>query len=207
MHLAAFALTELVLSLTPGPAVLLVVSQAVTSGFRASARGALGIITGNAIYFALSALGLGALLVASETLFNIIRLVGAAYLGWLGIRLLLTRPDSLTRLDTVPIPQPSRDRRCFSQGLLTQITNPKALLFFTALLPQFVDTTEGALAVQFVALAVVSICVELPVLLAYGWLAERGRQHVSSRWATLGERAAGTLLIGTGLNLALRQSA
>ena len=91
MPLVAFALTEFVLSLTPGPAVLLVISQAVTGGFRASARGALGIISGNAFYFGLSALGVGALLVASEPLFQLIRILGALYLVWIGIRLIVGR--------------------------------------------------------------------------------------------------------------------
>jgi homoserine/homoserine lactone efflux protein len=200
MHLAAFALTELVLSLTPGPAVLLVVSQAVTSGFRASVRGALGIIAGNAIYFGLSALGLSALLIASEGLFNLIRIAGAAYLGYIGLRLVLSRPETST---SQPV---TRGGACFRQGLLTQLLNPKALLFFTALLPQFVVSDQGTLAAQFAALAVISICVELPVLLAFGWLADRGRQRVSPRWAALGERTAGAILIGTGLNLAFRQA-
>jgi homoserine/homoserine lactone efflux protein len=85
--LLVFAITESLLCLTPGPAVLLVVSQSVRSGFKSSLRGTAGILTGNALYFALSALGLGALLMSSAGLFQIIKWVGVAYLIvelWLG---------------------------------------------------------------------------------------------------------------------------
>jgi homoserine/homoserine lactone efflux protein len=201
MSLVAFALTELVLSLTPGPAVLLVISQSVTAGFRASARGALGIISGNAIYFGLSALGVGALLVASEPLFQLIRILGALYLVWIGIRLIMG--------DHAPVEaqaKPSaRTRSFFVQGLWTQLLNPKALLFFTALLPQFIVPEQGAFAVQLFTLAVVSVTVELPVLLVYGWVADRGRQRLSPRLSLLGGRAAGALLVGTGVSLVFRQ--
>ena len=96
-------------------------------------------------------------------------------------------------------------RSFFVQGLWTQLLNPKALLFFTALLPQFIAPEQGALAVQFLTLAVVSITVELPVLLLYGWLADRGRQRLSPRLTLLGGRAAGALLVGTGVSLVFRQ--
>jgi homoserine/homoserine lactone efflux protein len=84
--LLVFAMTEFLLSQTPGPAVLLVVSHGMKVGFRPSLRGTLGVLAGNAIYFVLSALGLGALLLASATLFQAIRWLGAAYLVFIGLR-------------------------------------------------------------------------------------------------------------------------
>jgi threonine/homoserine/homoserine lactone efflux protein len=84
MSLVLFASTEFLLSLSPGPAVLLVMSQALRSGAKASLLGALGIITGNAVYFAISALGLGAILIASDVLFYLIKWTGATYLVYLG---------------------------------------------------------------------------------------------------------------------------
>src|SRR5688572_24138007 len=89
--LAVFTITEFLLCLTPGPAILLVVSQGMRSGFSSSLRGAAGILTGNTIYFVLSAFGLGALLMASSTLFQIIKWAGAGYLVIIGLKMLLSK--------------------------------------------------------------------------------------------------------------------
>jgi len=198
--LAIFTITEFILCLTPGPAVLLVISQGMKSGFSSSLRGAIGILTGNTIYFILSALGLGALLMASATLFNIIKWGGAAYLIVMGLMMLLAkrrRADEKPALD-----QPKRSVRLFSEGLLTQLSNPKAIVFFTALLPQFVSAGGNVIA-QFVVLGVISIIVELLVLSTYGWAAERGSTLImSERLSSLTDRVAGTFLIGAGLSLA-----
>lgn len=197
-----FAITEFLLSLTPGPAVLLVISQGMRYGFAPSIRGALGILSGNAIYFVLSALGLGAILIASATLFLAIKWLGAAYLIYLGVKMLLTR-GGVEERDTPAIAISRRAMQLFSQGLLTQLANPKALVFFTALLPQFVSAS-GNVFEQFLCLGVVSIAVEGPVLLAYGWLAERGQRRLpSGRLAALPDRVAGGFLIGAGVGLAL----
>ena len=89
--LFTFALTEFLMSLSPGPAVLLVMSQGLKNGFRGSWLGTLGIETGNIIYFTVSALGLGAVFVASQTAFNVIRIVGVVYLVVTGFRMLIQR--------------------------------------------------------------------------------------------------------------------
>ena len=86
------------------------------------------------------------------------------------------------------------------QGLVTQLANPKAIVFFTALLPQFIDATQP-IAIQFIVLGVISILVELPVLLLYGWAADRGRARYG-RHAPLIERLAGACLIAAGVKLA-----
>lgn len=196
-----FTVTEFLLSLTPGPAVLLVVSQGMKYGFTASVRGALGILAGNAIYFALSALGLGALLLASARLFMVIKWAGVAYLVFVGLKMLLSRGGEGGAEGGRAV-APKRSIKLFSQGLLTQLSNPKALVFFTALLPQFVSPVGGVFE-QFLVLGVVSISVECPVLLAYGWLAERGQRLVpKGRLSTLPDRVAGAFLVGAGLGLA-----
>jgi len=117
--LLVFAITEFLLCLTPGPAVLLVLSQSVRSGFKSSLRGTAGILIGNAIYFALSALGLGALLVSSVTLFQTIKWVGAAYLVFIGLKMLLGKKN-LTSSDQLAT-EPKRSVRLFSEGLVTQL--------------------------------------------------------------------------------------
>ena len=196
-HLLLFAATELLLSMTPGPAVLLVVSQGMRRGFASSRRGAAGILTGNAIYFALSAAGLGALLIASKRVFDILQIAGAAYLVLIGLKMMLMPTRAETPLDD------STTRRLdssFTQGLITQLANPKAIVFFTALLPQFVDPAQP-MTMQFVILGVVSIVVELPVLLLYGLAADRGRA-VYGKHARLIERSSGACLVVAGAKLA-----
>jgi homoserine/homoserine lactone efflux protein len=195
-QLLLFAATELLLSMSPGPAVLLVVSQGIRRGFRSSTRGAAGILTGNAIYFALSAAGLGALLLASKRVFDVLQLAGAAYLVLLGLKMMI-RPG---RVDEDRAAATDREAGAFVQGLFTQLANPKAIVFFTALLPQFVDPTRDV-AMQFVVLGVISIAVELPVLLLYGFAADRGRARYGKH-APLFERLAGACLIAAGAKLA-----
>jgi threonine/homoserine/homoserine lactone efflux protein len=194
-NLLLFAATELLLSMTPGPAVLLVVSQGMRRGFRSSRRGAAGILTGNAIYFALSAAGLGALLVASKRVFDVLQIAGAAYLVLLGLKMLVWPNRQADESTSLP-----GDSGSFMQGLLTQLANPKAIVFFTALLPQFVDPTQP-MTMQFVILGVISIVLELPVLLLYGFAADRGRARYG-RHAALFERLAGACILAAGAKLA-----
>jgi homoserine/homoserine lactone efflux protein len=202
-HLLLFAATELLLSMTPGPAVLLVVSLGMRRGFASSRRGAAGILTGNAIYFALSAAGLGALLIASKHVFDILQIAGAAYLILLGLKMAVipSRPaDESTSRPGALDDSTTRRLDSFFQGLITQLANPKALVFFTALLPQFVDSSKP-MTIQFVILGVISILVELPVLLAYGFAADRGRA-VYGKHAPLIERLSGACLVAAGARLA-----
>ena len=182
--------------MTPGPAVLLVISQGMRRGFRNSRRGAAGILTGNAIYFALSAAGLGALLVASKQVFDVLQIAGAAYLVLLGLKMIAwpSRPVD----EEAPVED--RGAGSFVQGLVTQLANPKAIVFFTALLPQFIDPTRP-MTMQVVILGVISIVLELPVLLLYGYAADRGRARYG-RHAALFERLAGACLVAAGAKLA-----
>lgn len=198
--LLIFAITEFLLSMTPGPAVFLVISQGIKFGFASSIRGTLGILTGNAIYFALSAAGLGALLIASATLFEIIRWVGVAYLVYVGFSMLISKGEAQAVADKAVSPR--RSLKLFSQGLITQLSNPKAIVFFTALLPQFV-TPGSHVFQQFVVLGVTSIAVEFPVLLVYGFVAERGISLLpKGRLSAVPDRVAGAFLIGAGVGLA-----
>jgi homoserine/homoserine lactone efflux protein len=192
-NLFFFAAMEIVLCFTPGPAVLLVVSQAMKRGFRKSLRGALGILTANAIYFALSAAGLGALLIASRTVFEIIKWLGAGYLVFLGLKMIVTR-------STEPLVNEIPRDDSFRQALFVQLANPKAVVFFTALLPQFIDP-RGPVTLQFLTLGVISTVIEFPVLALYGFAADRGRAIYArhTRWV---ERIAGGCLVAAGVKLA-----
>jgi threonine/homoserine/homoserine lactone efflux protein len=195
-----------VLCLTPGPAVLLVLATALRRGPAASAASTLGILSANVIYFAISATGLGALLLRSYHIFFLIKWAGAAYLIYLGVKALLSRSDAWSNPEIVAAANRS-SRRLLVDGLLLQLSNPKAIVFFAALLPQFIDP-KGDLVVQVVVLAITSVVIESVVLLGYGLAAGRAmavaRQPRYTRWTN---RISGVLLIGAGTGLAgLRRS-
>lgn len=194
-----FIATEFFLALYPGPAVLLVISQGVKYGGKSSLLGTTGIITGNAIYFSASAIGLGGILIASEELFLVIKYIGAIYLLYLGIKmiyksLIRNKSNQEERILT-------SKQKLYREGLLTQLANPKAILFFAALLPQFIDTHKG-MAYQFVILGIISVMIEYPILATYGWLAGKGADWIKeSQYAKWIDRVAGSLLIGAGIKL------
>jgi homoserine/homoserine lactone efflux protein len=197
---AIFAGTEALLCLTPGPAVLFVVSHGLARGGRAALWANAGIIAGNSFYFFLSALGLSALLLASHRVFTVLQ-YGGAYLVYLGVQtmrgegLALLR-DSTTRSET-------EGWRTFSRGFALQVANPKALLFFAALLPQFIST-RAAIAPQMIVLATTSQSIELCTLTGYGYLAARAAHAAKEpRFVRLTNRVSGGLLMAAGVGLGL----
>ena len=195
-----FCLTEAVLCLTPGPAVLLVVSMALTRGSSAGFGASLGILAANGIYFAISATSLGALLLASAELFTVVKWAGAAYLIWTGARMLFAsnRPEA----DHDGEQARPRSLNAFSYGVLTQGANPKALIFFSAILPQFVDP-HGAIGWQMLILGLSSMVIELGVLGLYVILSQRARGLSGNRrLAGPLTRVGGALLVGAGARLA-----
>lgn len=176
-----FLVMEIALSLSPGPAVFYVVSQGARGALRRSAPAALGIIAANAIYFSLSATSLGAIIAASARFFAIAKWVGAAYLIYLGVKALRSAGSSHAVDLGVSLPAEKGDRRRVFLGALTlQLANPKALLFFLALLPQFIDPTR-AVVPQMLILAATSMLPEFCILVGYGWLAHRAL-HVSAKF-------------------------
>jgi threonine/homoserine/homoserine lactone efflux protein len=188
-----FVVTEIILCLTPGPAVLLVVSQAMRHGFGKAMRSLLGILAANTFYFVLAATSLGAMLVASHRLFFAIKWLGAAYLVVLGIQAL-----------RAPAPQVATDAtppRAFLHGLALQLSNPKMLLFFTAILPQFI-VPNAPIMLQMLILSLTSLAVEAVVLTSYALLAGRAASAGHSRFARVTHRLSGGLLIAAGLGLA-----
>jgi homoserine/homoserine lactone efflux protein len=198
--LLIFIAVQVLVALSPGPAVLLMVSQGMQHGPRAAILGACGIQSGNICYFILSAAGLGALLLASSWIFDALRLAGAAYLMWLGASMVLQSGKAATT-GTQP---PQTDRhRLFLQGMFTQLANPKALVYFTALLPQFIDP-RGDMASQCAVIGILTVIIELPICIAYAWLGHKGSGILGggpgSRWFG---RAMGGFLIAAGIRLAM----
>jgi homoserine/homoserine lactone efflux protein len=201
----AFAILETVLCFTPGPAVLLVLSQALSRGTGKAVFSILGIIGANSVYFLLSATGVGAILLASYDLFFAIKWIGVAYLVWLGFNeifgtpsLSVTRPETDSRADAW---------RMFRKGFILQMSNPKALVFFTALVPQFLNP-HAPIALQVAILAGTSVIIEFAVQLSYAALAGRF-SHLAARpnFAKLTNRVAGSLLIAAGVGMAAMKKA
>lgn len=197
----AFCVTEAVLCFTPGPAVLLVVSVALARGAGGGMRAGLGILAANTLYFVLSALGIGAAIVASHELFTVIQWAGAAYLIYLGVRMIFPR-----RADGPASAEPRLlQGRGFRRGFIVQSANPKTLVFFTALLPQFLDPS-GALVFQVAVLGVSSVVIELLALAVYALAASRARALAGGAWVARIERVGGGFLVAAGLRLAFVSS-
>jgi homoserine/homoserine lactone efflux protein len=198
-----FATTELVLCLTPGPAVLFVLSSALRCGARASLAANAGILAANALYFLLSATSVGALLIANEHLFFAAKWIGAAYLIYLGLSSIFGRAAILA-LDRRGA---ARTGRLFADGFLVQASNPMALVFFSALLPQFLNARRPV-AAQVAILGATSVLIEFFVLLGYGIAAGRASTlALQPRYATLANRIAGALLVAAGTGLATLRGA
>jgi threonine/homoserine/homoserine lactone efflux protein len=191
-----FCVTETVLCLMPGPAVLLVLSTAAGRGARAGLGAALGILAANTVYFALSATGVVAAHAASRDLFVAIQWVGAAYLIWIGLRML--RPHHTHRTSTEPVVL----THPFVRGFVVQIANPKAVVFFAALLPQFINPAIPVPG-QILILGATSLAIELSVLGGYAHAAVHARNLVGVRVAGALHWLGGGLLIALGVRLAI----
>jgi homoserine/homoserine lactone efflux protein len=191
-----FAVVAVCVSLVPGPAVIAVVSSAVRGGFRSSLAANAGVLVGDAAFVAAASAGLGALLVASHPLFVAVKWLGIAYLAYLGVRALLDRGTAYA------FDASGRERRAFRLGLTTQLANPKVILFFGALLPQFVDASHPA-APQFALLGATFIVSDALVFAAYGALAHRARVLLRTpRAARVTSRVTGAVMIGAAARLA-----
>ena len=199
--LLLFMSAALALNVTPGPDMLYVAGRGAADGRAAGIAAALGIGAGTLVHIAVVALGLAALLAAVPLAYAVVRLTGAAYLVWLGVKA-LRRPAGGD--PTVALAPGSR-WSAFRQGALTNILNPKVALFFLAFLPQFVDGARGSAAVQVIALGLLfdvsGTVVNLAVALGASGAARRLRTR--GRTAALLQRATGVLFIALGLRLAL----
>ncbi len=195
-----FAATEAALSLSPGPAVMLVVACGLSHGWRRSLYATLGILSANALYFALSATGIGSLIAASHDLFTVVRWIGAGYLVYLGLMAIFGKPSPLTISSLAG--RPSGGAAIFRSAVLLQMANPKSLLMFVAILPQFIDPGEP-IGVQMAILAATSIVPEFFILLGYGVLASRASAWATQpRYARITDRVAGSLVLVAGILVA-----
>ena len=180
-----FLVMETALSLSPGPAVFYTVSQGVRGALRRTLPAASGILTANGIYFALSATSLGAIIAASARFFTFAKWAGAAYLIYLGLKALRSAHSMHSVALNGNPDETRRDLHGVYLGALTlQLANPKALLFFLALLPQFIDPAMPVVP-QMLILAATSMVPEFCILTGYGWLAHRA-VHATAKFGVTG---------------------
>jgi threonine/homoserine/homoserine lactone efflux protein len=203
-HLPEFLLTVYVLILIPGPSVLFVVSRGVALGRRAALATVLGNASGFALQLTLVSVGVGAIVARSEAVFTVLKLCGAAYLIFLGIRNIRDRKALAEVFGTGPV-APKTLGRIMREGFYVGATNPKGIIIFTAVLPQFIDRSAGHVTVQLVLLG--TICIVIALLSDGAWALAAGTARAwlgrSSRrleWLTAG---GGVTLIGLGVGLAV----
>lgn len=200
LSLVTFALMALAVVVTPGPTVLLALSNGTRFGFGRAGYGILGAAVSDLVLITAAALGLGVLLSTSALLFSVVKWIGVAYLVWIGIQMLrssggLGEGPSTERLRAEPL-------AIFRKSLLVAVSNPKGYLFFAAFLPQFVDPSAPLIG-QYLVLALVFVAVDIAAMAAYAGLGARAMQMLSGRGATGIDRTCGGLLVAMGAGLAL----
>ena len=204
-HFAEFLLTVYVLILIPGPSVLFVVSRGVALGRRAALATVLGNASGFALQLTLVSLGVGAIVARSDAVFTALKLIGAAYLVFLGIRNIRDRRELARVFGGPDAGAPKPLGRIVREGFFVGATNPKGIIIFTAVLPQFIDRSAGHVTVQLVLLG--TICIAIALLSDGAWAVASGtarewlgRSERRLQWLTAG---GGVTLIGLGIGLAL----
>lgn len=192
----AFALASAALLAIPGPTVIVVASYALAKGRSSAWATVPGVTLGDFTAMTVSVLGAGAILAASATLFTALKLLGAAYLVWLGIQLWRADPSPEAMTGTTAAPQ---RRRMFWNAYIVTALNPKSIVFFIAFVPQFVDPTRP-LALQFIILETTFLFLAAVNVAVWALLIERVRgrfQRPSTLRAV--NRIGGSFLIGAGL--------
>jgi threonine/homoserine/homoserine lactone efflux protein len=199
-----FIVAALVLLVTPGPAVVYIVTRSIDQGRRAGLMSVIGVAVGSMIHVTAAALGLSVLLASSAVAFNSVRYVGAAYLIFLGVRKFTTRE----KLSQASKTEPRGATRIFFQGILVNTLNPKTALFFLAFLPQFVKVSRGGVATQIFFLGatftLLGICSDGTWALLASTVGLRLKQ--SLRFLRLQRYFAGTVYVGMGLATAFSGS-
>jgi len=200
--LPLFVVAGLLLNLTPGADLLYVAGNTATGGRRAGMLAALGLGAGCLVHVTLAALGLSALLAASDLAFTLVKWVGAAYLVWMGVGMLRSRGTAAST------PSAIDPRRVFWRGVLTNALNPKVALFFLAFLPQFIAPQGTHPALAFALLGLVFTVNGTLVTLAMAWLGSLAKERLAGN-ANVGQlgvwlqRAAGAMFVVLGVKLAV----
>jgi threonine/homoserine/homoserine lactone efflux protein len=202
-QVAAFAAAALVLIVIPGPGVLFVIGRALAHGRRTALLSVAGHAAGNWVVAVCVALGVGTVVESSAAVFTAVRLAGAAYLVWLGVQAFRDRGSLAGVLEGAAAPR--GDVRAAREGLVVGVTNPKAVILFVAVLPQFVDRQAGHVPAQMLILSAISIAIGLASDSCWGLAASIVRSWFARSPRRLGlvGGAGGLAMVGLGLTLAL----
>jgi homoserine/homoserine lactone efflux protein len=198
--LLLFLVTTFVVVMSPGPAALAVTAESASNGFKRSAFVIIGIASANVVFFILSATGIAALIIASHTLFAVIKWIGVGYLLYLGFTAIFSEAGPLSI-------KPSSEKlgsryKVFLRGFILELSNPKALLYFSALLPQFIDVSQPVVS-QFVVLCLITLLLDLVCYSLYGYLGFKSvSAGIKPAIIKLINRSAGAMLIFAGLKMA-----
>jgi threonine/homoserine/homoserine lactone efflux protein len=203
-NLLLFASIIIVLALTPGPDVIYITTRGMAQGRKAALLSTVGVCIGYLVYTLLAALGLSAVLQASALAFNIVRYVGAIYLVYLGIRSPLSKAGGPRASGEVKAAPPSRLLR---QGILTSMLNPKGILVFAALLPQFVNAHLGSVPWQMTAFGHTFTLICLGIYGGYACLSGILGEKLATqpRFASVLEYLTASVLVGLGARLLFLQ--
>ena len=186
-----FFMTTFVVVFSPGPAALTVASQGSGNGFLYALFGIFGVATANVVYFALSATSIASLIIASNLLFTVIKWVGIIYLIYLGLSAILSRSGG------IKITKGPREKRrtLFAKGFIVEFANPKALLYFAAILPQFLDISQP-IAPQILIMGAITVVLDITVYSIYAYLGSAlSKSGVKSRVIKTLNSLAGSALL------------
>lgn len=198
-HFFLFLGAALVLAITPGPGIFYVLARTLAGGRREGIESALGTFFGGLFHVFAAALGISAVLAASAVAFHTVKYAGAAYLIWLGIRMIRTRNEEM------PDETAGRAQGSFRQGVLTEALNPKTALFFLSFIPQFIATARGHVFLQFIVLGATSVVLNTIADLVVVYMAEPLQRKLkgSARFRRRQRVASGLGMIGLGAYVAL----
>ena len=201
-NLWLFVASGILLNLTPGQDTLYILGRSIAQGRRAGVLSVLGIVTGSFVHTVAAAFGLSAILATSARAFDFVKWMGAAYLTYLGIRMVLQRSDSTERPNDFDQESPWAIYRA---GFLTNLLNPKVALFFMAFLPQFVAPSTDSRIGAFLFLGALFMTTGTVWCLVLAWFgsAMSGRLRNNPSFATGLRRATGALFVGLGVRLAV----
>jgi threonine/homoserine/homoserine lactone efflux protein len=203
-NLSVFIAAGLILNVTPGQDTMYILGRSIAQGRRAGVASALGISTGSLCHTAFAAVGLSAILATSKVAFDVVRYVGAAYLAYLGIRMILERAADIA-LSGAPPPERST-LRIYGQGILTNVLNPKVALFFLAFLPQFIDPAtpipKGLVMLFLGVVFTFNGTIWCLILATFASAMSRHLRRSGNASACI-KKAAGALFIGLGVRLAV----